>query len=192
MPMTLMEHLQGIRDFRTQPIYPLWVILLLVIMGTMSGCTGYRSLAEFVARHQEELLTRLQLPRTRLPSLSTLRRVMVRLDFESFLRVFNAWVQDEFGGLDHQQVPIDGKSIKASLSDYDQPYQDFVAMVSAFSVTQGLVVGIESMRNKHTSELETVSTLLEGLHLQGVCFSLDALHAKKKRFNRLSPAAMTI
>ncbi|MBC7971585.1 MAG: transposase family protein, partial [Verrucomicrobia bacterium] len=76
--MSLIEHLQTIRDFRTQPEYPLWVILLLVLMGTMSGCTGY-PLADFVARHQAALLPLLQLPQQRLPSLSTLRRIMVRV-----------------------------------------------------------------------------------------------------------------
>ncbi|MBD2034260.1 transposase family protein [Leptolyngbya sp. FACHB-321] len=58
--MSLIEPLQTIRDFRTQPEYPLWVILLLVLMGTMSGCTGYRPLADFVARHQTAWLTLLQ------------------------------------------------------------------------------------------------------------------------------------
>ncbi len=35
--MSLLAHLKPIRDFRTQPVYPLWVILVLVIMGTISG-----------------------------------------------------------------------------------------------------------------------------------------------------------
>lgn len=50
--MSLIEHLKQVRDFRTQLRYELWVVLLLVIMGTMSGCTSYRALAEFVERHQ--------------------------------------------------------------------------------------------------------------------------------------------
>jgi hypothetical protein len=81
--MSLVEHLKRVRDFRTQPVYPLWMVLLLVIMGTMSGCTGYRSLSAFVCCHQAELLTLLQLPHKRLPSFSTLQRVMVRIDFRS-------------------------------------------------------------------------------------------------------------
>ena len=42
--MNLIHYLQQIPDFRTQPRYPLWVVLLLVIMGVMSGCQGYRAL----------------------------------------------------------------------------------------------------------------------------------------------------
>ena len=58
--MSLIAHLQTIRGSRTQPTDPLWVVLLLVVMGTMSGCTGYRPLADFVARHQTALLSVLE------------------------------------------------------------------------------------------------------------------------------------
>lgn len=177
--MSLIEHLQTIRDFRTQPDYPLWVVLLLVVMGTMSGCTGYRPLADFVSRHQSELLTELDLPRPRLPSLSTLRRIMVRVDFVSFTQAFNAWAREQFTPAPGAQLATDGKGIKATVSDYDQSYQDFVSVVSAFSVAQGVVVGLETMRNQQTSEIKTVEKLLETLHLKGVCFSLDALHTQK-------------
>lgn len=189
--MSLIEHLQQIRDFRTQPDYPLWVVLLLVIMGTLSGYNGYRPLAQFVARHQVELLEQLQLPNDRLPSLSTIRRIMVRVDFASFTAVFNAWTQAEFGHLPHSHMATDGKSIRVSAKDYDQSYQDFVALVSAFSTSEGIVMGLESRHNGQTSEMKTVVSLLEQLHLKGVCFSLDALHAQKKQCSRLSAMAMT-
>jgi DDE_Tnp_1-associated len=179
--MSLIEHLQQIQDFRSKPEYPLWVVLLLVIMGTMSGYTGYRPLAEFVTRHQVELLDLLELPYERLPSLSTIRRIMVRVNFNSFSAVFNAWVQADFGSLVHHQIATDGKGIKVSVRDYDQSFQDFIALVSAFSVTQGVVMGLEPMRNQQTSEIRTVECLLDKLHLPGVCFSLDALHTQKKR-----------
>jgi hypothetical protein len=52
LPMSLIDYLQQVPDFRTQPRYPLWVVLVLVIMGVMSGCTGYRALEDFVVRHQ--------------------------------------------------------------------------------------------------------------------------------------------
>ncbi len=78
-----------------------------------------------------------------------------------------------------EQLATDGKGVKASVSDDDQSYQDFVSVVSAFSVAQGVVVGLETMRNQQTSEIKTVEVLLEKLQLQDVCFSLDALHTQK-------------
>ena len=41
--MSLIHHLQQVSDYRTKPLYPLWVVMLLVIMGIMSGCTGSRA-----------------------------------------------------------------------------------------------------------------------------------------------------
>lgn len=190
--MHLIEHLQQIRDFRTQPDYPLWVVLLLVMMGTMSGYTDYRPLAEFVTRHQADLIALLQLPYNRLPSFSTIRRIRVRVDFVSFTAVFNAWVQEEFGEFAHHQIATDGKGIKVSVRDYDQSFQDFVTFVSAFSVTQGVVMGLEPRRNRQTSEIKTLEVLLDKLHLKGVCFSLDALHTQKKLSSKSLPVATTI
>ncbi|MBE9019233.1 hypothetical protein C7Y66_06365 [Chroococcidiopsis sp. CCALA 051] len=134
-----------------------------------------------MSRHQLVLLELLRLPNQRLPSLSTIRRVMVRVDYQSFTQAFNAWAQEAFAPMPNEQIAIDGKSIKASLSDYDSAYQDFVSVVSAFSVAQGVVLGLESMRNHDTSEIKTVELLLDKLELKGVCFSLDALHTQKNR-----------
>lgn len=92
--MSLIEHLKQVRDFRTQPRYELWVVLLLVIMGTMSGCTSYRALAEFVERHQAQLLEVMKLPHNRLPSYSTIRQVLVRINFEPLTAAFNAWASE--------------------------------------------------------------------------------------------------
>lgn len=182
--MSLIAHLKQIPDFRTQPRYPLWVILLLVIMGTMSGCQGYRALEDFVERHQSSLIELLELPYKRLPSFSTLRRIMVRLDFVALTVAFNAWADESFEPQPGMQLATDGKGIKASVMDYDKSYQDFVNVVSAFSINQGVVVRLEPMRNGQSSEIATVQTLLAGLQLSGVCFSLDALHSQKKQWSR--------
>ncbi|MBD1845822.1 transposase family protein [Cyanobacteria bacterium FACHB-63] len=85
--MSLIEHLKQVRDYRTQPRYPLWAVLVLVIMGTMSGAVGYRALGEFVERHQAVLLELMELPHQRLLSYSTIRQVIIRIDFVSLSRM---------------------------------------------------------------------------------------------------------
>ena len=177
--MSLIRHFQQVRDYRTQPVYPLWVILVLVVMGTMSGCYGYRPLATFVQRHQAELLRVMGLPHERLPSLSTLRRIMVRLNFAELAKAFNGWAIESLGHALPEHIAIDGKSIKVSLSDYDKSYQDFICIVSAFSVERGEVIALSPMRNGQTSEVVVVEALLKQLDLTDVCISLDALHTKK-------------
>ena len=57
MAVNLIQSLQEIRDFRVSQgkRYPLWLILLLVIMGTLSGCRGYQALEDFGVRHYQAL-----------------------------------------------------------------------------------------------------------------------------------------
>jgi hypothetical protein len=177
--MSLIEHLKQVRDFRTQPRYELWVILLLIVMGVLSGCTSYRALEEFVGRHQSALLELLELRYKRLPSYSTLRKVIERVPFESLTDAFNTWAITTLELQPGEQVAIDGKGIKASVVAYDSHLQDFVNVVSAFSVRAGIVVGLMPMHNRVQSEIETVLQLLEILNVRGICFSLDALHTQK-------------
>lgn len=76
-PVSLIDALKQVPDFRTQPRYPLCVILLLVILGTMNGAIGYRALQALVLAHQAQLLELLAIP-SRLPADPTLRRVAGR------------------------------------------------------------------------------------------------------------------
>lgn len=182
--MSLIEELKSIRDRRTQPQYPQWIVLVLVIMGTMSGRYGYRPLSRFVRRHQAALIELMELPYERLPSLSTLRNILIHLDYQELSDAFNRWVLQsscptQTPGFP-QQLATDGKAIKASLRDYDQSYQDFASLVSMFSVESGQVVALAPMHNKQTSEIFVVQQLLEQLELSEVCVSLDALHTKKQ------------
>lgn len=57
MGANLIESLQSIRDFRAAQgrRYSLWLILLLIIMGTLSGCRGYQALEDFGVRHYQAL-----------------------------------------------------------------------------------------------------------------------------------------
>jgi hypothetical protein len=145
-----------------------------------------------VERHQSALLELMELPYKRLPSFTTLRRIMIRINFVSLTIAFNAWAAETFTVAEAEQLATDGKSIKASVKNYDKSYQDFISVVSAFSVSQGIVVGLQSMHNLATSEIATVQSLLEVLDVQGACFTLDALHPQKKLSHKLSLAEMTI
>lgn len=184
--MSLIDELKTIRDRRTAPRYPQWIVLVLAIMGTMSGRYGYRPLSRFVSRHQAALIEQMELPYERLPSHSTLRNILIHLDYEELAEAFNRWalgVSLEAEAEFPQQLATDGKAIKASCSDYNKSYQNFASLVSMFNVNNGQVVALAPMQNKKTSEITVVRELLEKLQLSDVCISLDALHTEKKRLS---------
>lgn len=192
MDNSLIDYLKQIPDFRQSSgcRHPLWLVLLIVIMGIISGDWGYRGLGRFVERHRRELIKLLSIPQARLPSYSTIRRVLVGLDYEELEKTFNQWAS-QYGQMpSHQWLSIDGKGLKNTVTDYAVSEQNFINVVSVFSHQRGIVLGVKVMENKKTSEITTVRELLEILDLKGVVFTLDALHCQKKPSMRLSTVAM--
>jgi len=182
MAVNLIQSLQEIRDFRAPRgrRYPLWVILLLVVMGTISGCRSYYALEDFGARHYGTVSEQLGLEVTRLPSDTTFRRILQKLDFQTLAQQFEQWVNSKLTVESGEWVAIDGKSIKGTVSEPRTAYQNFVSLVSGYSHQQGIVLTVQQFESKKSSELKVVQTMLEALQLEGVVFTLDALHCQKK------------
>lgn len=177
----LIECLQSVADFRAARgrRYPLWVILLLSVLGTLSGAQGYRALEDFCVRHYQSLCEHLGLSCPRLPSDSTFRSVFRQVDFNELTEYFTKWAHKAFGILEGEWLALDAKSIGGTLSDTHQAYQSFVSTVSVYSQQRGIVLGLKEFNNKEDSEIHIVQTLLESLDCQGVVFSMDALHTQK-------------
>jgi predicted transposase YbfD/YdcC len=56
-------------------------------------------------------------------------------------------------------------------------------VVSIFSSRQGVAITLEQFRNKESSEIAAVQTLLATLQLEGVVFTFDSLHCQKKLYS---------
>lgn len=142
MAANLIQALQEIKDFRASKgkRYPLWLILLLVIMGTLSGCRGYQALEDFGVRHYQAVSEKLGLTVSRLPSDTTFRRVLHRLNFQLLAEQFRQWASSTFATLPGEWVPIDGKSIKGTVREPQTAYQNFVSIVSVYSSQLGVVL----------------------------------------------------
>ena len=92
---------------------------------------------------------------------------------------FEQWASRSIDIQPQEWVAIDGKSIKGTVSEPQTAYQNFVSLVSVYSCNQGLVLATQQFESNQTNELKVVQTMLETLHLEGVVFSLDALHCQK-------------
>ena len=55
---------------------------------------------------------------------------------------------------------------------------------------QGVVLACQQFESKHDSELKVVQTMLEALNLEGVVFTLDALHCRATFAGEDSPAKL--
>ncbi len=153
---TLIEYLKKVKDERRSAgqRHPLWFILLIVIFGLMTGHLGYRALGDFAKIHQKTLTEHFHLPKQRVPSYSTIRRAIQRIEWADLIQVFNEWAD----GLDRDNtekswLSIDGKSLNATLSNFRNNRQDFTSIVSRFCSENGLTLRLAKFQNKKISEI---------------------------------------
>ena len=170
MGANLITSLQEIKDFRASRgrRYPLWLILLLIVMGTLSGCRSYYALEDFGARHYRAVSEQLGLEVIRLPSDTTFRRILQKLDFETLAQQFEQWASRTIDIQAGEWVAMDGKSIKGTGTLPGTAYQNFINMVSLYSSQQGVVLASQQFESKHNSELKVVQTMIEALELEEV------------------------
>lgn len=182
MTTSLLNYLQQVQDFRTGRglKHELWVVLLLIIMAVLSGSQSYLALEDFGQRHYPALREKLGLKTDKAPSDTTYRRILRQLDFQDLSAQFHNWMKQYVKLEAGEWLSLDGKSIKGTVSNYDNSYQNFVSLVSLYSHHQGIVVALKAFENKNQSEQKVVQYLLETLHLEGVIVTLDALHTQKK------------
>jgi DDE_Tnp_1-associated len=121
MSANLIEQLKLVEDFRTTDgrRHPLWLVLLFVIMGTMNGARGYRACGDFVKRHQQVLIQTFRLQRHGVPSYSTIRRVMMGVDFDKLVEKFNDWAKTYVKLEKEEWCGMDGKSIRGTVENHD-------------------------------------------------------------------------
>lgn len=177
----LMQYLKGVPDYRSKRgrRYPLWLMLLLSLLGVMSGCQGYQALEDFGVRHAPALCQELGLKLTRMPSDTTIRSMFRHINFAQFSHQFNAWAQSQFPPQAQEWVAVDGKSIRGTVQGGWESFQNFVGVVSVYSHQRRIVIGQQGYQNKMESEIVVVRQLLEQLAMRGVVVSMDALHAQK-------------
>ncbi len=93
-------------------------------MGTLSGCRSYYALEDFGARHYGAVSEKLGLTVTRLPSDTTFRRILQKLDFETLAQQFEQWVNSRLILEPGEWIAIDGKSMKGTVIEHRTAYPE--------------------------------------------------------------------
>ncbi len=180
---TLVEQLKTIPDWRRGRAvqHPLWLMLLLTLLGVMSGYSSLRGLAAFMQRHQQEVADDFGLNKAKLPCYSTLREMTQSVEGTAVAAIFQAWAKASTPVEAGPAVALDGKALGRTVQDCYGTQQDFVMVVSACVPSWAGVIGQLRFHKGKSSELGAVRALLQQLDLKGVWVTLDALHCQKKR-----------
>ena len=181
--LTLISFLKKVNDPRqtSGKRHPLWLILLLVIMGFMLGYLRYRDIETFAKFNQKLIVKTFHLTIDRVPSYSTIRRVMMLVNTSDLIDAFNQWASQLTTSIDLTDwVSIDGKCLRSTCQNPQNSTHDFVSIVSLFSQNTGLVVRVQKFENKKSSEIRQAQELVKDYPDQGNIFTLDALHCQKE------------
>jgi hypothetical protein len=154
-------------------------MLLMIIMGILAGKYAYRKIGRFCLLNQSFLIKHFRFKNNKVPSHVSIRTFIMSADFASIQAAFHKWTQNYVCIEAGEWISIDGKSIRSTVSDYSNEYQNFVSLVSLFCSKREQVLHVQKLENKKGNEAQTVEYLLEFLDLKDVVFTLDALHCKK-------------
>jgi predicted transposase YbfD/YdcC len=146
-------------------------IVLIAILATIGGATGWEDIELYAESHQAWLETFLDLSNG-IPKADTYRRVFERINPEELQQCFLTWVKEIVEATGAQVIPIDGKSIKGS---YDRnKKQSSLHMVSAWASTNKLLLGQVKVEDK-SNEIKAIPALLNLLDLTGCIITIDAM-----------------
>lgn len=160
--------------------HPLEIILLIIIMAIMAGARGERAIVRFAKNNKEALIKALDIQRKQVPTRSVIKGVIENMDFTVLQNLFYHWAVPLIKIQKLDIVSIDGKALRGTVTEAHNNLQNFTSLVSVFASKRKQVLTAAKINTKKTNEIPTVQDLIKLLDLQGVTFTLDALHCQTK------------
>jgi predicted transposase YbfD/YdcC len=154
--------------------HPIAVVLALAVCAVLAGARSFVAIAEWAADADQATLAGLGVT-GRVPSESTFRRTLQRLDADALDDAAGAWAQQRTapapGG--RRLIAVDGKTIRGS-GAAGLPARHLLA---ALDHGRGVVLGQVDVEAK-TNEIPLFTKLLDRIDLAGAVVTADALHAQ--------------
>ena len=180
---TIYRQFQTLADTRKRRgvRYPLAVLLTIAVMAKLAGYSGARAIADWAALRAEVLAEIFELPRPRMPHLTTWTRVfghaVILEAFEQVVAQISASSSTaEVPARGSRQVCLDGKTLRGTIP---LGHTRGVHLVAAYHAEQGVVLAQLAVDAK-ANEIVVAPQLLEQLDLTGVVVSGDAMFAQRR------------
>ena len=122
-----------------------------------------------------------QVEKKRLPSYSTMRRVLLNLDYQKYSKCLTRFfaVSPNSG----ETVAVDGKVLRGSYqvqaSNWNCEPHPAIMVVNAYIVERGLILDSYQVDQK-TNEIKALPQFIKQMAQTGVVFAFDAINTQKK------------
>ena len=167
--------------------YPQWLLLLMAILGILSGCRSARDLERFAKRHHQAFGAALDLELPKAPCDSTFLYLFERVELEPLFGLLRQWMlaQITHEDKDVDQLICDGKTLRGSAAQPDgaDGAMRFVTQVTLYARELGVAIAQTSFDTGESHEHAALKALLSTLELDGVLIQADALHTSPAFFS---------
>jgi predicted transposase YbfD/YdcC len=162
------RHRRGVRHRLTG-------ILGLALCAVVAGARSFTAIAEWAADADGQTLRMLGVT-GRVPSESTFRRTLQRLDAGAFDDLAGAWAQQATlpGPAGRRVIAVNGKTLRGSASGGDPGDH----LLAALDHAHGAVLGQAEVGAK-TNEIPMLPLLLDRTGITGAVITADAMHAQR-------------
>ena len=185
--LDLITYLKSIPDARMRRgvRFPAWYLLLVAVLGILSGCQSLRDLERFAIRHHSVLTVVLGVELRRPPSDSSFRYFFHQVDVSALCAAIRDWTiaQIPGGAVDLDQLVCGGKTLRGSIEPTAGGGSAFIAQVTLYSAALGVAISQACYATGENHERAVLKQLLGELDLDGVLIQADALHTQKPFFN---------
>ena len=184
--LDLISYLKAIPDARMRRgvRIPAWYLLLVAVLGIISGCQSLRDLERFAIRHHSVLCEALGIELRRPPSDSSFRYFFHQVDVAALCAAIRDWTiaQIPGGAEDLDQLVCDGKTLRGSIEPTAGGGSAFIAQVTLYSTALGVAISQACYATGENHERAVLRQLLGELDLEGVLIQADALHTQRPFF----------
>jgi hypothetical protein len=193
--LDLISFLKAIPDARMRRgiRIPAWYLLLVAVLGILSGCQSLRDLERYsfgeglayAIRHHSVLGEALGIELRRPPSDSSFRYFFRQVDVAALCVAIRDWTiaQIPGGAADLDQLVCDGKTLRGSIEPTTGGGSAFIAQVTLYSAALGVAISQACYATGENHERAVLKKLLGEMDLDGVLIQADALHTQRPFFN---------
>lgn len=154
--------------------------LALFTLAVTAGNRGFLAIGDWLKCYRSELIALFNPPKQLLPSYSTIRRVLLQLDYAQYSAALARFFGIE--PLPGETLAVDGKVLRGSYQletdNRDSPPHPAIMLVSAYLVERGLILEPYQVDCK-TNEIKALPVFIKQLALKGVVIAFDAINTQK-------------